>query len=201
MAPADTRDGRSGNLSMRSAVVLLLLFCFAAAGLAQKADLPDPVKFRNKFDMVANAALAVLKEKYDIELDDRIAGIITTRPYEFITGSLTESEFNKVAINKNVSDGHWLKARYVVQVVLQTVSPTETLVAVHTDIEALRRNIDGTEQWLPLESRGVYEKRILGQVSGILMGNTKEKEKEGFWGQRPQPIDTRPSRFPTLPDR
>jgi len=167
----------------------------------QKADLPDPVKFRYKFDMVANAVRAVLKEKFDIELDDRKTGIITTRPYEFISGSLTESEFDKVAINKNPVQGNWLKARYSVKAIMEIVSPTETLVTVETDIEALHRDIRGNEKWLPLESRGIYEKRLLGKISGILMGKAKQPEKEGFWGQSPQPVDSRPSRYPDPPDR
>jgi hypothetical protein len=181
----------------------LLLFCFVRVSPAQsqKTNLPDPVKFVNKFDMVANAVRAVLKEQYDIELEDRKAGIITTRPYEFISGSLTKSEMEKVAVNNNPDTGSWLKARYSVEATMEIVSSTETLVTVHTYIEALNRGVDGTEKWLPLESRGTYERRILGKVSAILMGKKAEKKREGFWGQRPQPVDQRPSRFPGPSDR
>ena len=183
--------------------VILLASCIVGISNAQgqKADLPDPVKFNYKFDMVANAVRSVLKEKYEIELDDRKAGVITTRPYEFISGSLTADEVAKVAINNNPPTGHWLKARYSVEVDIEMVASAENLVTVRTNIESLNRDIDGTERWLPLESRGVYEKRILGQISVKLMGKNKEKEKEGFWGQKPQPVDSRPSRYPTPPNR
>jgi len=180
----------------------LLLFCFARVSTAQqKPNLPDPVKFVNKFDMVANAVRAVLKEQYDIELEDRQAGIITTRPYEFISGSLTESEMEKIAINNNPDTGSWLKARYSVETIMEMVSATETLVTVQTQIEALNRGVDGTEKWLPLESVGTYERRILGKISAILMGKEAPKKREGFWGQRPQPVDPRRSRFPGPTDR
>jgi hypothetical protein len=176
---------------------------FTSVAQTQKPNLPDPVKFMNKFDMVANAVRAALKEKYDIELEDRKAGKITTRPYEYITGSLTASEVNKVAINKNVATGSWIKARYSVEAILEIVEPNETLVTIRTNIEVLNRDVDGTEKWLPLESRGIYERRILGEISSILMGKGKGnlQDNDGFWGQRPQPVDPRRSRFPTPPDR
>lgn len=182
--------------------IALLLFCFVLVSTAQKKpNLPDPVKFVNKFDMVANAVRAVLKEQYDIELEDRQAGIITTRPYEFISGSLTESEMKKVTINNNPDTGSWLKARYSVEAIMEIVSATETLVTIQTQIEALNRGVDGTEKWLPLESVGTYERRILGKISAILMGKEAPKKREGFWGQRPQPVDPRRSRFPGPTDR
>jgi len=192
------------NVLRYGAVFLpVFLLVFTSIAQTQKPNLPDPVKFMNKFDMVANAVRAVLKEKYDIELEDRKAGKITTRPYEFITGSLTASEVNKVAINKNVVTGSWLKARYSVEAILEIVEPNETLVTIRTNIEALNRDVDGTEKWLPLESVGIYERRILGEISNILMGKGKGnlEDKEGFWGQRPQPVDPRRPRFPAPPDR
>ncbi|MEJ2109870.1 MAG: hypothetical protein P8Z37_08160 [Acidobacteriota bacterium] len=181
--------------------MIVVLSAGASTAQTDKSNLPDPVKFRNKFDIVANAVRAALKEKYEIELDDRKAGRITTRPFEFITGSLTPDEVGKVAINKNSPTGHWLKARNSVEATIEIVSPTETLVTIHTTIEALNRDIDGTEKWVPMESRGVYERRILGKISSILMGKPDGFEREGFWGQSPQPVDPRRSRFPTPPDR
>jgi hypothetical protein len=189
------------NIIGHGSPAVLFLSCFVCIAVAQtqKPNLPDPVKFSNKFDMVANAVRATLKESYDIELDDRSAGRITTRTYEFITGTLTASEAEKVSINKNAATGHWLKARYSVEAILEIVSPTETLVTIRTNMEALNRDVDGTEKWLPLESLGIYERRILGKISALLMGKTTEKQKEGFWGQKPQPVDPRRSRFPTPP--
>ena len=193
-----------GNILRYGAVFLPVVFLVSAsAAQTQKPNLPDPVKFMKKFDMVANAVRAALKEKYDIELEDRKAGKITTRPYEFISGSLTASEVNKVAVTKNVSTGSWIKARYSVEAILEIVEPNETLVTIRTNIEALNRDVDGTEKWLPLDSRGIYERRILGEISSILMGKGKGNlgDNEGFWGQRPQPVDPRQSRFPTPPNR
>ncbi len=168
-----------------------------------RPSLPDPIKFNKKYDMVANVVYAVLDEMdFQIELDDRKGGRITTRPYAFITGSLTSSEVDKVAIKKDISSGNWVKAQYSVEALLEIVSPTVTMVTILTKMEALNREIDGKEKWIPIESLGTYERRILGKISLKLMGNdAPANEKKGFWGKSPQPIDSRQPRFPTAPSR
>ncbi len=166
----------------------------------QKPDLPDPVKFLKKYDLVANVVYSVLSDDMDlkIELDDRIAGRITTRPVEFITGSLTASEVEKVAVKRDTFTNNWLKARYSVEALLEVVAPAETMVTIQTKMEALNRDIDGKEHWIALESLGVYERRILGKISMKILGNDEPaKERKGFWGQKPQPVDSRQPRLPS----
>jgi hypothetical protein len=169
---------------------------------AQKPDLPDPIKFIYKYDRVANMVYAVLDDMgYKIELDDRKGGKIVTRPYEFITGSLTSTEVDKVAVKKNPITGSLLKAQYTVEAVLEIVSPAETMVTVRTKMEALNRDVDGTEKWVQLDSLGTFERRILGKVSTKLLEDAGPKnEKKGFWGKSPQPVDSRRPRYP-MPTR
>jgi len=181
------------------------LFCLASPSQAQsqKPNLPDPIKFVNSYEIVANVVYSVFEEMdYKIELNDRIGGRITTRPYEFITGSLTSSEVDKVAIKIDTLTGNWLKAQYAVEALLEIVSPTETLITINTQIEALNRDVDGTEKWVPLDSLGTFERRVLGKISIKLLGNDAPVNKrKGFWGQRPQPVDPRTPRFPSDPAR
>ncbi len=161
-----------------------------------KPDLPDPVKFVNKYDVVWNVVRSVLTDMgYFIELEDPKGGRIVTKPYEFITGSLTSSEVSKVAVKRDTLTGNWLKARYSVETLLERVSPTETMVTVHTTMEALNRDIDGTEKWVPLDSLGTFEKRILGRISLKLLGNEIQFDsKKGFWDKSPQPVNPRQQR-------
>ncbi len=186
--------------------LFLSSFLFSLPGMAQtpKPSLPDPVKFINKYDVVWNVVRAVLDDMgYSTELEDRKGGRITTKPYEFITGALTSSEVDKVAIKRETVTGAWLKARYTVEALLEIVSPTETMVTIRTRMEALNRDLDGTEKWLPLESLGTYEKRILGKISLKLLGNELQyNPKKGFWDKSPQPVDSRaPRPYPTRPPR
>jgi hypothetical protein len=169
------------------------LFVFPLSAQEHKVNVPDPIKFINKFDIVANVVHAVLDDMgFSIELDDRKTGKIVTRPLEFISGSLTPSEIEKYAVKNEIRNGSWLKARYSVEAVLEIVSPTETLVTIRTKIEALNRNVDGTEKWMPMESLGTFERRILGKVSVKLMGNEAPAfQRKGFWSQKPQPVDPR----------
>jgi hypothetical protein len=190
----------------KQALFILLLgygFTLPLSAQSQKPNLPDPIKFINKYDRVANVVYAVLEDMgYRIELDDRKGGRITTRPYEFITGSLTSSEVEKVAAKSNAITGSLLKAQYSVEAILEIVSPTETLVTIRTKMEALNRDIDGKDKWIPLNSLGTYERRILGKISAkLLEGGTPDSERKGFWGKRPQPVDPRTPRYPTAPSR
>jgi len=158
-----------------------------------KASLPDPIKFLYKMDIVWNVARDVLGQMgYNIELEDRKAGRIITKPDEFITGSLASAEIDKVAIKNNTVTGSWLKGRNSIEVLLEIISPDATLVTVRAHIEALSREMDGSEKWVPLESVGVFEKRVLGKISLKLLGNELEFEnKKGFWDKSPQPVNPR----------
>jgi hypothetical protein len=182
------------------AAAALFLICFTVplgAQQQQKPDLPDPIKFMNTYDQVLNMTRAVMEEMgFDIERDDRKGGRITTRPYEFTTGSLTVSEMEKVAVRKETL-GSWVKARYKAEAVIEIVSPKETMVTVNADIEGLSRDMDGTEKWIPLESLGAVERRVLGRISVKLLGTDAPAEsRKGFWGQKPQPVEPRQQRFP-----
>jgi hypothetical protein len=186
--------------------VLVLICFFSVSSLSaqsQKPNLPDPIKFVNKFDNVANIVRAVFEDMgLKIELDDRRGGRIVTRPYEFITGSLTSSEVDKVAIKNDTLTGNWLKAQYSVEALLEIVSPVETMLTIRTKIEALNRDVDGTEKWVPLDSLGTLERRILGKISVKLLGTeAPATQRKGFWGQSPQPVDPRQPRIPTAPSR
>lgn len=160
----------------------------------QKPSLPDPVKFINKYDIVWNVVHWALTENMGlgIELEDKRGGRIVTKPYEFITGSLTANEVQKVAVRKDTATGTWLKAHYTAEVLLEPVTNVETLVTVRTKIEALSRDMDGTEKWIPMDSLGVFEKNILGKVAMKLLGSEMQfDKKKGFWEKNPQPVDPR----------
>ena len=78
------------------------------------------------------------------------------------------------------------------------------MVTIRTRVEALNRDVDGTEKWIALESLGNLEKRILGKISTkLLMGQEPPSSgKKGFWDKSPQPVDSRRQpRFPTYPNK
>ncbi len=159
------------------------------------------MKYVNKYDIVWNVVKSVMSDMgLSIELEDKKAGRLVTKPSEFITGTLTSSEVDKVAVKKDTITGTWLKARYTIEALLEIVSPTETLVTVHAKVDALNRDIDGTEKWIPLESLGTIERRMLGRISMKLLGNDSlYTNKKGFWDKSPQPVNPRPPIIQTRP--
>ena len=181
----------------------VVLAVFPLYSQTQKPNIPDPIRFLTKYDIVANVVRTVLEEMdFSIELENRKGGRTVTRPYEFITGSLTASEVAKYAMTNKMPTGNLLKARYSAEVLLDIVRPTETMVTVRAKIEVLNRNFDGTEKWTSLESLGTIERRILGKISTKLMSTAAPfEEPKGFWNQKPQPVDPRQPRGIPSPPR
>jgi hypothetical protein len=187
--------------AMRTMLVsIALLLAPTLSAQTPRTDLPDPVKFVAKFDIVWKVVRSVLEDMdFSIQLEDRSGGKILTKPVEFITGSLTSTEVDKVAVKRDTVTGQWMKARYSAEVLVEIVSATETMVTVRTRMEGLSRDLDSTEKWVPLDSVGVFEKRILGKISLKLLGNEPQLDgKKGFWDKSPQPVPPR-SQKPTSP--
>jgi hypothetical protein len=182
-------------------VGFLLVLGPAAGAQTPKPSLPDPVRFVVKYDIAWNVVRSVLTDAgFAIELEDRKGGRLVTKPQEYIAGSLTSSEVDKVGIKNNTVSGSWLRAQYAVEALVEIVSPTVTLVTIRTRMEALNRDLDGSEKWMPVESLGVLEKRILGKISIKIVGNEMTFEKKGFWSKKPEPVSpSKPKPFPTPP--
>jgi hypothetical protein len=170
-------------------VLVFGLYLFGSVLPAQtpKPSLPDPLRFLEKRDLVMRASRAVLEQLgYQIELEDMQGGRLVTRPYEFVSGALTSSEIDKIGIKNDIITGSWLRAHYTVEALFEVVSPTETLVTVRTKMEALNRDADGTEKWMPVQSLGSVEKRILSKISLKLLGTEPAfKDNKGFWNRTP----------------
>lgn len=175
-------------------VIAMLLACGAflvTAGWPQqsKISLPDPSKFVMRKDLVMRVSRSVIEQLgYRIELDDPQGGRLVTRPYEFVSGALTSSEVDKVANKTDTITGSWLRAQYVVEAAFEALSPTETMVTIRTQMQALNRDVSGTEKWVTVQSLGSVEKRIQGKISMKILGFEPEfKDNKGFWDKKPQP--------------
>src|SRR5262245_4211327 len=122
------------------ALVACLLSVSALFPQNAKPSLPDPVRFVVKYDVAWGLLRTVATEMgYTIELEDKKGGRLVTKPYQFITGSLTAEELDKVAIKSPKATGVWLRAQYVTEIQSEIISPTQTLVTVRTKIQGLHR--------------------------------------------------------------
>src|SRR5262249_10923481 len=135
---------------------------------------------------------------FKIDSVDRGNGRIVTKPYEFITGSLSGSELAKLSTApEGYKDAIWIRGRYKVEVVREIVQGNETMVTVRVYPQGLRRDVSGKEEWMDWQSDGTIERRLLGRLSVKLLSPTKPNEKKGFWDQPAQTIP-RPNESPKL---
>lgn len=170
-------------------ILAALMPAIQAFAQIQRPSLPDPIKFINRRELVMRASRAVFESLgYRIELDDQKNGRLVTRPYEFVSGALTSSEIDKIASKTDSITGSWIRATYVVEATFEMVTATETLVTVRAQMQGLNRESDGTEKWIPLQSLGSVEKRVLGKISMKLLGTEPQfKDNKGFWDKKPAP--------------
>ena len=190
---------------MRTQRSLLFILALLTAGLLSAAAQnkpstpPDPVKYIARFDVVWNLVMAILTENnFKIDSVDRGNGRIVTKPYEFITGSLSGSELAKLATPpEGYKDAVWIRGRYKVEVVSEIVQGNETMVTVRVYPQGLRRDVSGKEEWMDWQSDGTIERRLLGRLSVKLLSPTKPNDKKGFWDQPAQTIP-RPNESPKL---
>jgi len=160
---------------------------------------PDPIKYIGRFDSIWNTELSVLNEMgLKIETVDRGNGRIISKPYEFITGSLSGSELAKIAHLPEVhANAVWVRGRYTVEVVTEIIQGNENKVTVLVSPQGLKRDLAGKEDWVDWASNGSIERRILGRLSVKLHSPNKGDDKKGFWDQPAQSIP-RPNESPRL---
>lgn len=171
-------------------IALFLLSCpnWMLGQTNKPSTLPDPIKYLNRFEVVWNAAHDVLNDmELKIELEDRASGRITTKPYEFVSGTVAVSELDKVSTYDGLNSA-WLKGRYSLELLMEIVQPNETSVTVHTKIEGLKQDLTGGKAWVERRSNGTIERRVLGKLSMKLLAPNKTESKKGFWDQPPQPV-------------
>ncbi|MBI1745648.1 MAG: hypothetical protein HYR55_03570 [Acidobacteria bacterium] len=189
-------------LKVKTAVVLISLVLSPAVALrsqSKPSTPPGPVKYISRFNVVWNTITTVLTEMgLKIESVDRGSGHIATKPYEFITGSLSASELGKLAAPPEVYNNvGWIKGRYVVEVIAEIVQGNESMVTVRVSPQGLKRDLSGKDEWVDWRSNGSIERRLLGRLSVKLLSPVKADDKKGFWDQPVQSIP-RPNENPKL---
>jgi hypothetical protein len=191
--------------------IILALSIFVVIGISlnlstaqpnKPSSPPGPVKYLNKFEIVWQTAHRVLDEMgLRIELEDRAKGRIVTKPKDFIAGTVTASELEKIANKPEGANGDWTKGRYTIEISLEIIQPNETLVMVRPTIQGLKQQIGPTpsSNWVEWPSNGALERRVLGKLSMKLFSPSSKEDKKGFWDQSPQAIPSPKDKPRTVP--
>ena len=172
--------------------ILLLALSVSQEVLAQggSSQIPDPLRFYNKYESVWDVVRRTLVEmKFEIALEDRNAGTMRTRSLDFSSGGLTASDLVKFCNPPTLTDATWIKARYTVEALIERPSSKEVLFTALVTVEGSKRDFAGTESWVACPSNGTLEKRIYSRVGSRILGNDFAlPDKKGFWEQKPKPV-------------
>jgi len=155
-----------------------------------QSKIPDPLRFYAKYSLVWEAVRTTLTEmQMEIRLEDREAGKMYTRPFEFSNPTLASGDLAKFCLTPNLTDGNWVKARYEVESVIERLAGDEVQFTANVTVAGLKRNFQQQEAWVPCPSNGGLERRIYSKVGGKLLGGKfKPVEKKDFWDKQPQPV-------------
>lgn len=175
-------------------------------GQSKGQAIPPPMRIYVPFTAVWNAAVETLENDNLRVLDqNRGRGSIRTRFREYISGSLTEDHLGKIGEAPRLIDGEWVRVNYQYEILIEFIQEKETVITVDANIEALERNFLGNEKWLPIQSNGNLEEKLLINFGQSLFGQSfnLQKPKKGYWERDPVylPLPTNQIPFVAGPER
>ena len=154
----------------------LLLFLSLAGFLssAEAANIPPPLKLPIPFESAWRGMLETLKDPKDewpIIREERIRGLVLTQYREYSSGPLTKDHIPKIGEKPKLADADWVSVEYQYEVEIQMVEAKETIVTVHTNIKAKKRDFLGREEWVKIDSNGSREATLLTKFGKLLFGD------------------------------
>ncbi len=146
--------------------------------------IPPPLRAYVPLERAWNQMLTTLKERDPgIVRDSRNQGSITTDFHEYSSGPLTESDIAKIGREVKLADADWVRVEYQIEVLIEPIQARETLITVHANIKALKREFLGKESWIEISSNGRLEEDLLTEFGEALFGKgfTLRTQKKGYW--------------------
>jgi hypothetical protein len=168
---------------------------------AQEKLIPPPLRMDIPFEATWNGILLVLMEDdFDILSQDRGKGSILSSFREYSSGPLTEGHINKIGETPKLVDGEWVRVQYQYEVLVELISERETVLTVYSNIEALKREFLGSEDWIKIETTGKLEADLLTQFGKTLFGDSFSlpEAKEGYRDRDPVYLPDPVERIPRI---
>ena len=181
--------------------LLILGLGLEGTALTQRSFIPPPLKVGISFDRAWDVISETLDE-LDLEIahQNRVKGEVVSKLREYSSGTLVDSHIAKIGEKPKLIDSQWLQVRYRYEILVEFIHQTETLVTVHTDITALKREFLGTESWVQIATNGKLEEDLLTRFGRRLFGQSfnLETPKKGFWERGPSYIPNEKERHPGI---
>ena len=154
------------------------------------AFMPGPLRIQIPFDPAWKAINEVVATKtLKIWHEEKSQGKLVTVFHEYSSGSIVESHIDKIGVRPKLIDAEWIRVRFQYLISLEFVGANETLVLVNADIEALKRDFLGHEEWVEIPSSGKLEVDFLTDFGKHLFGQKFRLDlpKKRFWEKPPPP--------------
>lgn len=154
---------------------------------AQKRYEP-PLRLGVPFPAAWKTMLEVLnREEWTLVKQDRGRGEILTGYRDYMSGPLTAGHLDKIGVRPRLPDGEWVRVRYRYDLSVSLIRERQTTVTVDSDIQALKRDFLGREEWVDIDSTGRVEKQLLTTFGQTLYGAefSLDKRHKGFLGLPP----------------
>ncbi|MEE8348154.1 MAG: hypothetical protein V3R94_01185 [Acidobacteriota bacterium] len=182
-------------------LALLAILPPEATVFAQAKFTPAPLRLEIPFEAAWNGMLLTLLEKdFEILNQDRGQGSIRSNFREYSSGPLTESHIGKIGDIPKLVDGEWMSVKYQYEVIVELIAERETVLTVYANIEALKREFLGAENWTPIETSGKLEVELLNQFGKSLFGEafSLPDREEAYRDKAPVPLRQPLERIPSV---
>ncbi|MBN2431743.1 MAG: hypothetical protein JXQ27_09720 [Acidobacteria bacterium] len=175
--------------------VLFAVFAFfltpvPAADDFQKVDMPEPLQL--KLDLrTTSDYIPLVMDSMGYELQPREENesrFLTKEEVEF-SGVSAMTDLKKIAIVVTDYTTSFYKGKYYLEITVSFLKPRLTAISALAHIQGLRRSIDGTEEWVPLQSNGIMETRFLNELSIAVTGKRAYDKKMPYWKKSSQEIN------------
>ena len=176
---------------------LVLVWQIQVPSRGQRSFVPGPLKVRVSFEAAWKAMNKIIKRRsLEIQHEERAQGLLVTGVREYSSGPLVEGHIDKIGLRPKLIDGQWLRVHYRYRVVVELIEKEESLVTVNGDIEALKHDFLGGEEWIDISSNGKLEVELLTEFGQHLFGQNFRLElpKKKFWEKQspPAPLGDEP---------
>ena len=171
--------------------LVLTIFAILAISMAQaeaQKKFEPPMRLGVPFPSAWKAMLSVLdSENWKLVKKDRGRGEILTDYQEYMSGPLTAQHLDKIGVRPRLPDGEWVRVRYRYDLSVSLIRERQTTVTVDSDIQALKRDFLGREEWVEIDSVGRVERQLLTAFGQALYGAdfSLEKRRKGILGLPP----------------
>ena len=169
--------------------------------MAQGRLVPPPLRMDIPFEAAwSGILLTLMEDEFEILSQNRGKGLILSSFREYSSGSLTEDHIGKIGETPKLVDGEWVRVQYQYEVLVELIAERETVLTVYTNIEALKREFLGTENWIAIETTGKLETELLTKFGRSLFGEafSLPEPKEGYRDKDPVYVPNPAERIPQV---